>query len=678
MRLVVRGLLLGVLVAAWPVAAQTTFRPFERVGGPMSIPQAVVTGDFNGDGRDDAVVATTEGVEPDSLNDHRLHVFVQRSDGSFAAPVKLVYDLYSSFANLAVADMNKDGVQDTLVVHSQGVSVMLGSRTGAFAVKQTWWGDGISRNYGGSVVPIDVNLDGHLDVVAEATSDSATGPLWVFYGDGKGGLTAAAGPLATPGYNFSGGAKVGKGDLNHDGVQDLVIAAYSLYVMLHDGSSGFAAPTLFSSGRPLHAVGDFNGDGRDDVALYDGGINLLFYNQNASAKFDYAGYTPLADSNTISRPTVADVDRDGAVDLLTTSPYASVIDYYRQPATGGLAYHSTFTIPPKPTYIEIPFAAGDVNGDGRTDLVLADAAGLAVLYGRRYQRTGLTIRNDFNGDGGSDLLWRNASSGRNVIWNKALYTSQSAVSVEGSDWQVAGTNDFDGDGHSDIFWRNAIDGGHKIWKSGNSATVQTVTAVADQAWKIVGTGDFNADGRADILWRNASTGANALWYSANPATSRYLTALGDKNWSVAGVGDFDGDDRSDILWRNRATGANMIWRSADSALQSSVTAVTNQAWQVVGVGDFDGDGRSDIFWRSSSTGANAIWKAGDYGDQQPVTGVTNLAWKLAAVGDYDNDGRSDVVWRSSQSGANVLWKAADYARQQSLTAVTDQGWQIIN
>jgi hypothetical protein len=675
MGLIAKGLLLGTLLLAGPVSAQMLFRPFERVTAAMSSPQAVVAADVNGDGRDDAIVATTEGTEADSLNDHRLHVFLQGSGGSFAAPVRIVYDIYSSFASLAVADMNEDGVQDTLVVHSQGVSVMLGSRTGAFTVKQTWWGDGFSRSYGGSLVAIDANLDGHMDVVAAATGGGATGPIWVFYGDGKGGLTAATGSLATPGYNFSSGARVGKGDLNHDGMQDLVIAAYNLHVMLHDGASGFAAPTVFSSGRSVHAVGDFSGDGRDDVALYDGGTNLLFYNQNASATFDYAGYTPVADSNALSRPTVADVDRDGAVDLLTTSPYENVIDYYRQPAAGGLVYESTFAIPPKPTYAETPFAAGDVNGDGRTDLVVADAAGLAVLYGRRYQRTGLTIRNDFNGDGRADLLWRRDASGQATIWRGAVSTASTAVTTSGLDWYVVGTNDFDGDGRSDMLFRNRRTGSNVIWKSGNSATPQAVAAVTDLAWIVAGTGDFDADGCADILWRNTRTGSNAVWRSANSALALAVTGVTNLAWQVVAIGDYDGDDRSDIFWRNGQTGTNAIWRSGNSASQIAVTGVTNLAWQIVGTGDFDGDGRFDVLWRNASTGANVVWRSGNYETQWSLA-TTSSPWKVAAIADFDGNGRSDIVWRHTQNGTNLWWKAGESADYQMLASVSDQAWQV--
>lgn len=670
------GVIAGLAMAAGPVAAQSVFRPYERVAPPASNPQDVIAADVNGDGREDVVVVTTAGAQPDTANDHRLHVYLQRSDGALAAPVKVAASLHGDFARLAHADMNHDGVQDILVVHGLGVSMMFGTPTAAFPARLTWWGDGSSRSYGGSLVVIDANHDGNLDVLAAARNTDSGGGIWAFLSDGKFGLTAATSALATPGYAFTA-PSLGKGDLDHDGVQDLVIAAYGLYVMRHEGASGFAAPATFSSDRPHHAIGDFNDDGRDDVALHDGGTsphaNLLFYFQNAGAAFDYVGYTPLADE--FSRPIVVDVDRDGRSDLLATSPYRSVIDYYRQDASGGLEYESSFSIPPKPLYAVTPYAAGDVNGDGRTDIVVADADGLVVLYGRRYQRAGLTVRNDFDGDGRSDLLWRHDASGRGTIWRSALSTAQAPVATSGLDWFVAGTNDFDGDGRSDVLFRNRRTGSNVIWKSGNSATPLAVAAVADQAWTVAGTGDFDADGRADILWRNGRTGANAIWRSASSATPMAVTGVTNLDWTVAAVADFDGDDRTDILWRNGRTGANVIWRSGNAATQAPVTGVTDLAWKVAGTGDFDADGRADVVWRHAATGANVIWKAARYDSPQSLP-KTSLAWLLAATGDFDGDGRSDLAWRNTQTGANLLWKSADATTHQVLGGVSDQGWKI--
>ncbi len=69
-------------------------------------------------------------------------------------------------------------------------------------------------------------------------------------------------------------------------------------------------------------------------------------------------------------------------------------------------------------------------------------------------------------------------------------------------WGIAGIGDFNGDGHSDILWRNT-DGPLVDWAM-NSSTIwnsQTVGQV-DSSWSIIDTADFNGDGHTDLLWRN--------------------------------------------------------------------------------------------------------------------------------------------------------------------------------
>jgi hypothetical protein len=65
---------------------------------------------------------------------------------------------------------------------------------------------------------------------------------------------------------------------------------------------------------------------------------------------------------------------------------------------------------------------------------------------------------------------------------------------------MVGVGDFDGDGRSDLFWRNDSTGANTIWRSGNNATQTAVAGVANQAWQVVGIGDFDGDGRADLVW----------------------------------------------------------------------------------------------------------------------------------------------------------------------------------
>nr|MBP6796706.1 VCBS repeat-containing protein [Luteimonas sp.] len=162
-------------------------------------------------------------------------------------------------------------------------------------------------------------------------------------------------------------------------------------------------------------------------------------------------------------------------------------------------------------------------------------------------------------------------------------------------------SDFDGDGKSDIIFRNSSNGQNVIWKSANHATQQQMAAVASQAWIIAGTGDFNGDGKVDVLWRNTSTGANSIWRGGLNTQYQAVAAVTNQAWKVAGVGDFNGDGMADILWRRSDTGQNSIWRGGNLAAPTAVASVVGGGWTVAGIGDFNGDGRSDILWRSTTT-----------------------------------------------------------------------------
>ena len=209
------------------------------------------------------------------------------------------------------------------------------------------------------------------------------------------------------------------------------------------------------------------------------------------------------------------------------------------------------------------------------------AAGGVGMSGQITVTAPIAKRSNFNGDSRSDILWRNTSTGANVIWRSASSSTQTAVTTLSVAWRAVGLGDYNGDHRSDILWRNSSTGSNTIWRSGSSATPQGVTALSSQAWTVAGSGDYNGDGRSDILWRNTSTGGNVIWRSASSATPQAVTMFSTA-WRVAGSGDYNGDQRADILWRNASTGANVIWRSANSATITAVTSLTNLSWTVVG------------------------------------------------------------------------------------------------
>ncbi len=102
------------------------------------------------------------------------------------------------------------------------------------------------------------------------------------------------------------------------------------------------------------------------------------------------------------------------------------------------------------------------------------------------------LRSDFNGDGKSDILWHNSATGSNSIWLMNGTTisggATNFATVTDLNWGIAGVGDFDGDGKSDILWRNGVTGEISIWFM-NGATILSQPvfgAVTDLNWSITG------------------------------------------------------------------------------------------------------------------------------------------------------------------------------------------------
>lgn len=229
---------------------------------------------------------------------------------------------------------------------------------------------------------------------------------------------------------------------------------------------------------------------------------------------------------------------------------------------------------------------------------------------------------DFNGDGIDDVLWRNTSTWAFTDWlgtpagGYVVNDANALVTTVGSDWKVVGIGDFNGDGMSDILWRNNS-GQLSDWlgrPNGSFAPNDTnALQMIGTDWKVAGTGDFNGDHRDDIVWRNDS-GEFSEWLgqtnggfvsNGGIAGAQVIT-----DWKIAGVADFNGDGRSDVLWRKTSNGQIANWLAnpngsfTDNASNSSY--MPDLSWSVVAVNDYNGDGYGDILWRKSD-GALSDW-----------------------------------------------------------------------
>jgi hypothetical protein len=431
---------------------------------------------------------------------------------------------------------------------------------------------------------------------------------------------------------------------------------------------------------------DLDGDGINEVVTAspdnrpDAALNI--YRRGAGGYLYLAGRTPLHDSTTAL--IADDVDGDGDADLIA-GHYGFNAVSLREGGAGGMTEQTRYDLPgfghlfyAREVGHSNAISLGDLDGDGCTDLAGATHSGVFLLYGCEPFANQIPV-SDFDGDGVADLLWRREASGENEWWQWAdWYASplcaRLCAALTGNNWEAQAVGDFDGDGNSDVFWRDRASGANSI--AHRSVFQVGITGVANQRWQVVGAGDFDGDDRSDLLWRNLSTGANTIWKSANSTSTQVTDAVTDLRWEVVGVGDFDGDGRADILWRHSASGRNVIWRAGRRTGQQELRRVGNLAWQVAGVGDFDGDWVDDVVWRNTSSGANTVWLSADAEKQQVVKGVSNLAWRIAAVADYNGDNRSDVLWRHGTSGQNIIWRSADSKQQQAVLA-RDPAWRVV-
>ena len=274
---------------------------------------SAVAGDFNGDGIEDLAVVSSAGVTA-MLGDGtgRFTTIPGSPFATGAAPI-----------SVAVGDFNGDGNLDIVTANERAnnVTVLLGNGAGGFtAAPGSPFTVGTSPY---SVVVADFNGDGHPDI---ATANYTTHNVTVLLGNGAGAFAA------DPGSPFAVGTSptsLTVSDFNGDGSPDLAVAnygSYSVTVLLGSHSGGFTVASTTPVAEPYSVVaGDFNGDGIPDLATGDfAGIAVTVLLGNGSGGFTEAPGSPFVGAPTLSQwpplfEGVGDFNGDGRLDLATSN-----------------------------------------------------------------------------------------------------------------------------------------------------------------------------------------------------------------------------------------------------------------------------------------------------------------------------------------------------------------------
>ena len=150
---------------------------------------------------------------------------------------------------------------------------------------------------------------------------------------------------------------------------------------------------------------------------------------------------------------------------------------------------------------------------------------------------------DFNGDGMSDIVWRNWNGQLN-IWEATAtggFVTSFTTSVAGNDWSVVGVGDFDGNGLSDIVWKNTWDGRFLVWSGADDgAFVPTHASVVSNDLRLASVGDFDGNGTDDLAWQAYDgSGSVEVWTSTSAGAfdlGYFSTTVGD-GWNIQSTGD---------------------------------------------------------------------------------------------------------------------------------------------
>ena len=569
-----------------------------------------------------------------------------------------------------VADFNNDGKLDLLTPDG---FMNLGNGDGTFIL-----GTQVPVPNGSLVLAVaDFNGDSKLDVLEQ---DTSKGTLLVLLGNGDGTFQAA---ISTPIDAIL--SPINAVDLNGDGKADVVgLFNSSFVVCISNGDGTFKASVSYNMGvtssslTPL-SLGDFNGDLKIDVVVSFLGDNapgeeITFFG-NGDGTFQSTPKISPGLANLSSGSTVGDFNGDGKLDLAIVSPGScnggcGPSEMFLFPGNGDGSFQAPTAL--LPMYELSVITAADLNGDGRLDLVVEQDPTVVQIYLQNVDgtfsnaynyvmtmpsayygsafSTGIAVA-DFNHDGKLDIA---AENGVLLGNGNGSFRGIPLGSIPASSPTAALVGDFENKRRMDaavVFERSLYilqnDG------QGNLSLIQTYTL--QQSGQGIVTADFNGDGKLDLVVFGTDSTDQSWNYSV-------LLGKGDGSFQApvyypqsvpAGtyyglfvVADFNNDHKPDIalVTGNPTQPITILMGNGDGTFAAPAYYFDGSAANWFVIADFNTDGNMDIAV-SSSSGEGILYGNGD-GTFQPIVFPASLnAFGARFTADVNNDGKADLIGR---------------------------------
>jgi hypothetical protein len=493
---------------------------------PATIPTIEINGfaagDFNNDGFSDLVITDWRQTS--------FKFYPGNGTGALGAPVS---SPVGYFWTITSGDFNKDGNLD---ISSDNGSILLGNGQGSFSLL---WRSAVNGSSSAAVA--DFNSDSFPDVVSIAGVGNPSDATVITINDGTGKPIVAASADVSGNRNF----KIESADFNLDGKPDLVTAdaeGKRVFVLLQDNNGLFNSTS--PSGLPFGggsgtnqgpftvAVGDFNEDGKPDIASPSPFDNqMVIFLGSGTGTFTRSAVNFAAGVSKPYSMQIGDFNNDGHQDLVTMNYDSFNFSIFLGNGSGGFTIFTRQSVANQsgPNFVVV----GDFNSDGKQDLIVS----------RYFQNNLLLLAG--NGDG-----------------TFTTSPNQIAIPVNTSAMK---TTDLNGDGKLDLaVITDEIQSSLRIGFGNGDGTFSgfTVYPLAVPAMHDILFDDYNVDGFKDLLIGDATYGNSGLILFKGNGTGAFsvqpMVPIGTSPYALVGK-DFNNDGKPDVATASSTFGGTRIF-----------------------------------------------------------------------------------------------------------------------